>query len=206
MKSIFTFLLLLVLTLNFGCKETDTNPIKVKLNLKKEYTKTLSTNDPWVRDQIEQQSLNVSTDSVVVHYYDIKIEIENTGQSDIYVWLMTCSWHDNFRINNNYIYFYHWGCDSNFPGRKKIAPKSKITLNGTVRKNLKFDYPDENSIYGEQVELTKVGLITIDDINKPNNVTLDYIPNIEDKSKYKLIWSNGIKLLSENEQNQEDFN
>lgn len=198
--------MLLFLTLNLGCSQKENvSPIKINLNLEKEYTKTFSKNDPWVRDQIEQQSLNVDTDSVIVHYYDIKIEIENTGQRDIYVWLMTCSWHYNFQINNNYIYFYHRGCDSNFPGREKIAPKSKITLNGTVRKNLKFDYPDENSIYGEQVELTKVGLVTIDDIYKPNNVTLDYTPNIEDKSKQKVIWSNGIKLLSENEQNQEEF-
>lgn len=51
-------------------------------------------------------------------------------------------------------------------------------------------------IYGEQVELTIVSLLNIDDIYKPNNVTLDYTPNNEDKSKHKLIWSNGIKLLS----------
>jgi len=206
MKSIFIFFLLWVLTLNFGCRQTDSNPIKVKLHLEKEYTKSFSKNDPWVKDQIEQQSLNVDTDSVIVHYYDIKIEIENTGQRDLYVWLMTCSWHHNFQINNNYIYFYHWGCDSNFPGREKITPQSKITLNGTIRKNLKFDYPDENSIYGEQVELTKVGFVTIDDIYKPNNVTLDYTPNIEDKSKHKVIWSNGIKLLSDKDQYQEEFN
>ncbi len=195
----------MVLALNFGCKHTDTIPVKVKLNLEKEYTKSLSKNDPWVRDQIEQQSLNVDADSVIVHYYDIKIEIENTGQRDIYVWLMTCSWYSNIKINNNYIYFYTRGCDSNFPGREKITPQSKITLNGTVRKNLKFDYPDENSIYGKEVEFTKVGLVTIDDIYKTNVEVVDYSLNMEDKSKHKVIWSNGIKLLSEKDQYQEEF-
>ena len=41
---------------------------------------------------------------------------------------------------------------------------------------------------------------------KTNHDMEDYSLNMDDKSKHKLIWSNGIKLLSENEQNQEDFN
>jgi hypothetical protein len=206
MKSIFIFFILLVLTLNFGCSQKDTTPIKVKLSLEKEYTKSLSKNDYWVRNQIDQQSLNVKSDSVIVHYYDITIEIENVGERDIYIWMMTCSWQHNFEINNNYINFYHRGCDSNFPIREKIKSKSKITFNGTVRKNLKFDYPNENSVYGKQIELTKVGLIIIDDFYKPNREMVNYSLNMEDKSKYKLIWSNGINLFRENNRNQKEFN
>lgn len=205
MKSIFIFLLLLVIALNFGCRQADATPINIKLNLEKEYTKSFSKTDYWVREQIEQQNLNVKKDSVVEHYYDIKVEIENVGEKDIYIWMMTCSWHHNFKINNNYIYFYHKGCDSNFPILEKIKSKSKITFSGTLRKNLKFDYPDENSVYGAQVELTRVGLVIIDDIYKPNQ-TLDYFLNMEDKSKHKLIWSNGINLLRKNNQDQKEFN
>jgi len=194
MKSISIFLL--SLTVIFGCSQKKTHPIEIKLNLEKEYTKSFSKNDFRVRNQIEEQSLNVKTDSIVEHYYDITIEIENIGNKDLYVWMMTCSWYNNFKINNNYIYFYNpnGGCDSNFPILNKIEAKSKKTINGTVRKNLKFDYSDENSIYGKQVELTKVGLIIIDDIYKPNSGS-EYFLNMEDKSKQKVIWSNGINLL-----------
>lgn len=185
----------------FGCKQTDYIPIKIKLNLEKEYTKSFGKNDYRIRNQIEQDNLNVKTDSVVEHYYDIKIEIENVGEKELYIWMMSCSWQRNFEINNNYIYFYPSGCDSNFPILKEIKPKSKITFNGTVRKKIKFDYPNENSIYDKQVELTKVGLIVIDDVYKPNRGSFDYFNNMGDKSKQKLIWSNGLNLFRVNNQN-----
>ena len=116
---------------------------------------------------------------------------------------MSCSWYDNFEINNNYIYFYNPnGCDKNIPELKKIESNSNLTINGTVRRKLKFDYPNENSVYGRQVELTKVGLIIIDDIYEPSREGwLDYFVNIDDKSKYKFIWSNGINLLKDYNQN-----
>lgn len=198
MKSTFTLLLLVALTLNLGCIQTNTVPIKIKLNLEKEYTKSISKNDFWVKNQIEEQSLDVKTDSIIEHYYDITIDIENLGEKDLYIWMMSCSWYNNFKVNNNYIYFYNpkGGCDSNIPELKKIESKSKITINGTFRKNIKFDYPEKNSIYGKQVELTKIGLIIIDDMYKPDqNKFLDYFLYMEDKSKQKLIWSNGINLL-----------
>jgi hypothetical protein len=201
MKSTFTLLLLVALTLNLGCIQTNTVPIKIKLNLEKEYTKSISKNDFWVKNQIEEQSLDVKTDSIIEHYYDITIDIENVGEKDLYIWMMSCSWYNNFKINNNYIYFYNpkGGCDSNIPELKKIESKSKITINGTFRKNIKFDYPEKNSIYGKQVELTKIGLIIIDDMYKPDqNKFLDYFLYMEDKSKQKLIWSNGINLLENN--------
>lgn len=170
MKSTFTLLLLVALTLNLGCIQTNTVPIKIKLNLEKEYTKSISKNDFWVKNQIEEQSLDVKTDSIIEHYYDITIDIENVGEKDLYIWMMSCSWYNNFKINNNYIYFYNpkGGCDSNIPELKKIESKSKITINGTFRKNIKFDYLEKNSIYGKQVELTKIGLIIIDDMYKPD--------------------------------------
>jgi hypothetical protein len=201
MKSVFIFFLLSVLTLTVGCKQTETHPIKIKLNLEKEYTKTIDKDEYRIKNQIEEENLNVKTDSIVEHYYNVKIDIENTGEEDLYIWMMTCSWYNNFKINNNYISFYSEGCNSNFPVMEKIELKSKISYNATFRKKIKFDYPNEVSIYGKQVELTKVGLIIIDDIYKPNRKTFDYFLNMEDKSKQKVIWSNGIKLLKESDQN-----
>ncbi|OBW41845.1 hypothetical protein AB670_01796 [Chryseobacterium sp. MOF25P] len=200
MKSTFTLLLLVALTLNLGCIQTNTVPIKIKLNLEKEYTKSISKNDFWVKNQIEEQSLDVKTDSIIEHYYDITIDIENVGEKDLYIWMMSCSWYNNFKINNNYIYFYNpkGGCDSNIPELKKIESKSKITIHGTVRKSLKFDYPAKNTVYGEQVKLTKVGLIITDDIYKYKYKDFsEYNLFMEDKSKQNLIWSNGINLLTD---------
>ena len=43
-----------------------------------------------------------------------------------------------------------------------------------------------------------MGLIIVDDIYEPNTTMFDYHLRMEDKSKYKIIWSNGINLFREN--------
>ncbi|WP_312076259.1 hypothetical protein [Chryseobacterium sp.] len=200
MKSTFIFFLVALLSLNSGCRHKSSTPINIKLNLEKEYTKSFSKNDFRIKNQIEEENLDVKTDSVIEHYYDITIDIENVGEKDLYIWMMSCSWYSNFKINNNYIYFYNpkGGCDSNIPELRKIESNSKITLNGFMRKSLKFDYPVKNTVYGEQVQLTKVGLIVVDDIYKYKYKDFsEYDLFMEDKSKQNLIWSNGINLLKD---------
>lgn len=201
MKSTFIFFLLVaLLSLNSGCRQKSSTPINIKLNLEKKYTKSFSKNDFRIKNQIEEESLDVKTDSVTEHYYDITIDIENLGKKDVYIWMMSCSWYSNFKINNNYIYFYNpkGGCDSNIPELRKIESNSKITLNGFIRKSLKFDYAAKNTVYGEQVKLTKVGLIVVNDIYKYKYKDFsEYNLFMEDKSKQNLIWSNGINLFTE---------
>lgn len=50
-----------------------------------------------------------------------------------------------------------------------------------------------------------MGLLAINDIYKTNHDMEDYSLNMDDKSKHKIIWSNGIKLLSDNHQFQEEY-
>lgn len=179
--------------------KTDHSPITINLQLEKKHSTKLNKHSfGWIVDQTKEDDLTILSDSVIVHDYDIKIEINNTGKKNVYFWLMNCSWEQNFEINNDYVVFYNKGCDKNFPALFKIKPNSTITLNGVLRKDLKFDYDPhyEDRNFDNQVLQTKLGLIIIDDIYNPKLKMVDYNLDIKDKSKHKIIWSNGINLIN----------
>jgi hypothetical protein len=69
-------------------------------------------------------------------------------------------------------------------------------------KSIKFDFPCLNCIYGKQVETTKLGLVIIDDIYKPKlDGFFEYDLAMEDESRWKMVWSNPLYLLTEKEAN-----
>ncbi|HCC92825.1 MULTISPECIES: hypothetical protein [unclassified Empedobacter] len=195
MKNVLILLVIAFITIGaLKIFKTEKSPITINLQLeKKSSTKLNKHSYGWILDQIKDDDLIISSDSVIVNDYEVKIDIQNTEKKEIYLWMMNCSWDQNFEINNNYIQFYNQGCDKNSPQLFKIAPNSKITLKGTLRKDLKFQYGDDN--FDNEVKLTKIGLIIIDDIYNPKLKMFDYDLNIKDKSKHKIIWSNGIDLL-----------
>ncbi|MEI9912856.1 MAG: hypothetical protein WDO71_26365 [Bacteroidota bacterium] len=112
---------------------------------------------------------------------------------------MTCSWLDNFLVNNNYIDLEGQECDSNFPELVEIKPGETKTFITTASKSLKFDYDKQKGNW-PQVQTTKLGLITIANLYEPklDNV-FGYSLAMEDKSCWKVIWSNPLYLLSEKE-------
>ena len=105
---------------------------------------------------------------------------------------MKCSWEDNFIINNNYIFIQGHPCDSNYPIRIKLNPGESKIYHGTLLKSIKFDYPG-NNIFGRQVETTRLGLIVVGDILMDEK--FDYDMEMEDKSKWKIVWSNSLFLF-----------
>jgi len=194
--------LLLILALPFlSCKrkieQKDTTfPLTVNINVVKEYQQKIP--KEIFSDEISKGTFNIKTDSVNQKFYDIEIALKNISTQPISIWLMTCSWEDNFRINNNYINFRVDGCDHNFPVLVKISQGESKIYKATLAKSIKFENPCENCIYGPQVETTKLGFIVIDDLFKPKP-NLDYNLAMEDESQWKIIWSNPLYLLTQNE-------
>jgi hypothetical protein len=135
-------------------------------------------------------------DSLSQTLYDIQISLNNISKKPVFFWLMSCSWWDNFLVNNNYISFEYLGCDSNFPDLIEIKPGETKTLSVTASKSLKFDY-DKNLGNWPQVPTTKLGLITIANLYEPTQGNVfGYSLSMEDKSSWKIIWSNPLYLLS----------
>ena len=163
----------------------------VEIKVKKEYFVTHSKKFAEVIYRYE--NLDITKDSVAEKRFDIELTIKNASKSSMFIWLMSCSWEDNFFVNNNYIFIAGHDCDKNIPTIVEIKPDESKIYNTTLVKSIKFDYPCKNCIYGRQVEETKLGLILISDITKRDYI--NYTLSMEDKSKWKIIWSNSLPLL-----------
>ena len=131
------------------------------------------------------------------HFYDITLCIKNMSDSTVAFTLMTCSWADNFIVNNKYIDFVGRGCDNNFPATVKLKPGESRIYTTTLKKSMEFDYKGDGCTGFPRVETTKLGLIIIDDSS--SRTLFDYFIAMEDKSAWKIVWSNPLYLLTEDE-------
>ena len=191
MKFNWTFIIVLSF---FRCAAQDhTLPISIDLKIGREYelTKSKSAFTSAIRDY----GYVIETDSVKQKYFDITMEFKNTSNQKIGIWLMKCSFKDNLQINNNYISIKGQDCDSNFPIRVQFEPGASKVYKLTLIKSIKFDYPCQYCVYGQQVETTKIGLIVIDDFYESKLKGTDYDLAMDDKSKWTIVWSNPLQLL-----------
>jgi len=188
----FSFLVSLFLSATgFLFSQGMIDSLQVGIKVKREYSVT---NDKKYYEVIYRyENLDITKDSVSEKRFDIDLTITNTSSKSIFIWLMSCSWEDNFLVNNNYIFIAGHDCTKNIPTIVEIKPNETKLYNTTLIKSIKFEYPCRNCIYGRQVETTKLGLVLISDITKREYI--DYMLNMEDKSKWKIIWSTPLSLL-----------
>lgn len=173
-------------------------PITVTLKLEKEYNLTVPRSH--YSPQLATGEINIASDSVTEAQYDVTISLKNVSANPTYIWLMSCSWFENFQINNNYMHIHGSECDKNIPELVRFSPGETKIFNLTLSKSVKFEHPCSNCIYGPQVESTKLGLIVIDDVYRPKlHGVFAYTFAIEDKSVWKIIWSNPLYLLTKKE-------
>jgi len=124
-------------------------------------------------------------DTVILKTFDIKLSITNKSVKPVSFWMMTCSWEDNFIINNDYLNFIGKGCDRNFPTTRHLNPNDSLIFIANVRKS--------NSSRYQSVEASKFGFVFIDSIRCAK--IDDYNNIIGDKSNQdKIIWSNPLYL------------
>ena len=67
-------------------------------------------------------SSNITKDTVQEKRFDIEVAVKNLSYRSIFIWLMSTFWEQNFRINNNYMYFAGRDIDHNFPTIIEIKP------------------------------------------------------------------------------------
>jgi hypothetical protein len=123
-------------------------------------------------------------DSIKMKTYDIKLSIINRSNYPIAFWIMSCSWEDDFIINNDYVYFKGRNCNANFPWIRHLNPNDSLILTPTVWESYTEYQP---------VKTTKFGLIYIDSAKYKHGQDFNEI--IMDKSKYDhIIWSDPLYL------------
>ncbi len=162
-------------------------PITVHIQIDTQYVSTKE--KTGYRTAVKQYGYKTSSVTVKERYYDITIEIRDTSDKPVKIWMMTCDWWRNFLLNNNYLELKKHECFSNYPMLVEIKPGESKIYKPTLIKPIKFDYGN-----GRQVEATRLGLIIIDNMFKPN-AGIDYDVYMADKSKWRIIWSNALYLL-----------
>jgi hypothetical protein len=111
---------------------------------------------------------------------------------------MTCSWLDNFLVNNNYIDLQGQECDNNFPHTVEFKAGETKKYYTTISRSLNFNYAEKGD--WPKVPATRLGLITIGNLYKAKiDYAGGYFLAMEDKSCWKIIWSNPLYLLSKKE-------
>jgi hypothetical protein len=180
--------------------QVQADSLQVNISLKKTYS--INHSKKYYDFSYRNESLHITKDTVPEKHFDIEVEVKNTSSKSIFIWVMSTFWEQNFHINNNYIWFKGRDIDHNFPILIEIKPGNSKIYQATLVKSIKFDFPCLNCIYGKQVETTKLGLVIIDDIYKPQlDGFFGYDLAMEDESRWKMVWSNPLYLLTEKEAN-----
>jgi hypothetical protein len=123
-----------------------------------------------------------SRDTLKHQGYNVQLSIANKSDKPITIWTMTCSWDENFIINNDYMTILPWDCDSNFPKEFHIKPHDSLINKLTVI--------DIGGTRYSNISTTRFGFIFIDSTVCQN--TEDFVSIIGDKSKQQIIWSNEL--------------
>lgn len=190
--------IILLLGQNNCFAQCDSLPISVTVKVDSEYVRTYSKKGKYFKRFIRKKGYVIESDSIKEFYYDVSLTIKNTSDTIIAISLMTCSWGENFIVNNMYMRIEGQECDSNFPTTVEFKPNESKVYALTLIKSMDLYYKCDGCTGFPQVETTKLGLIIIDDVfrRKPFE---NYFLSMEDKSKWKLVWSNPLYLLTEDE-------
>ena len=102
MKSVRILIILLSLVTNSYCQSADsTLPVKIELKLIKSDTVYVSKKADAMAYYLKRKNITIKGDSVVMKSFDIEMTLSNTSQDSIFISLMTCSWWDEFLVNND---------------------------------------------------------------------------------------------------------
>ena len=179
--SLFTFI-----SCSWNCSESNSSKIGVKIYVDREYFVPYDKPLYYIPEN----------DTILEKRYDVKVSVLNKSDKLVSFWLWSCSWEDNFQINNSYIFFNGHSCRSDGPRIVKINPGDSIVLKTTLLRAIGYDNRCENCIGSYDrgnVETTKISLLLVElkDCKKMN----DFFNTMGDKSKWgKIIWSNPLYL------------
>ncbi len=119
-------------------------------------------------------------------FYSINIELVNNTDSIARLWVMSCSWQDNWIFNIDTMGFYSQGCDKNYPTIKEIGPRQKLTFNGVI-------HSTNSAKLNNQIDV-RLGFVLIkeQDISKMSDFRNVLSNKIENQNE--IIWSEPFNI------------
>jgi len=132
-------------------------------------------------DRVDPHNLQV----VSGRFYSVKIDLINDTDTTLDFWTMSCSWQDNWVIEDKSLLFFIY-CRKNTPKLVRLEPREKMTYNGivelvdTINLNTSKEY--------------RMGFVLV----KKNEVRLDsYFPTVLYKkidAKEDIYWCEPFKI------------
>jgi hypothetical protein len=116
-------------------------------------------------------------------YYFATVNILNTQDTTVSIWVMSCSWPmETFAINSQNIVFRYCfgGCDYNVPDEIKIPPKKSVQFYGTI-----VNWNKDSSI--AHIKVGFKYFRTFDDLWNAD-------ASKQSERPYTMIWSNEVEL------------
>jgi hypothetical protein len=199
MKKLLT-LVAIQLVLNHCYAQTDSLPISVSIKVDSQYVRAYSKKGKRIKELIRENNWVVKSDSLKQQFFDISLSIKNTSDTIISIFLSPCSWQDHFIVNNNYMSISGTECNHNIPDDLKLNPGESKSFIVTLTKSMELSYRCKGCTGWWQVETTKLGLKMVNDIFR-RKASVNYFLAMEDKSEWKVVWSNPLYLLTEDEAN-----
>ena len=182
MKTVFLSLMMIITEICFAQFDHSANSLSIKVNVVNHI------NYEWFKCErgnygFDRRDINYFKGNL----FPIEIFVKNNSNTVIKFWEMTCSWQDNWLMNDSITTFFRPSCDGNFPAKIKIEP-------GNVYSHKCFLY-FENPVDEIKTRDLKVGFILIKEQDYVDP-TKDYRELISKRrsNKQHLIWSNSFKL------------
>jgi hypothetical protein len=135
---------------------------------------------------IDQRKIRTPHDTVINNkkytLVYVPLRLSNRSKDTLKYIAMTCSWYDQYQINNNKLWIFNrGGCDSNFPIEKVVVPNKASILN----------IPIALMQGSTKEERFRIGMNLF--ISRKKNQ--DFL--FDSAAKYQtanLIWSNEVKM------------
>ncbi|UXE66929.1 MAG: hypothetical protein KA713_21275 [Chryseotalea sp. WA131a] len=178
--------LLFVLAPSLAFTQIEYTPLKIEIKTLNQYT--LKFHKSYYHNLFEQYP-KVKVDSIEQQFFKVGIALSNDSHDTLMVWMMSCSWTDDFVTNNKYIKFDVWPCDKNHPTAFVIPPNGKKEFEGLLVKSVKFDLACSDCTYKSVLLETKVGII-----NNPTKPSGLLKIGSKDQTKRNITWSNPLKF------------
>lgn len=170
-------IIILISILFISCYRNDKDPVSVNVTILRTY------------DTIFHNGYRYRDTGVTIHYADINISIKNIMNKPISYWRMNCSYDESLLVNTHYFKIDGWGCDRNFPVKINLASGASENLEASLHHIYQKPLPAPWNFHLDFEDSFKIGFIYIDSTVCSNDF-FDFIRCIDDKSTWKIVWSN----------------
>ncbi|HEY2580640.1 MAG TPA: hypothetical protein VGI43_02485 [Mucilaginibacter sp.] len=134
---------------------------------------------------IDQKKIKAPHDTIIYktkyNLAYVTVKLSNYSKDTLKYMIMSCSWYDQFQVNNKKLTIFGWPCDGNFPVERIIIP----------HKSASFGVPIIVTKGSSKTETFKIAM----NLFMGNKKNQDFL--FESPDKYKavnLIWSNEVEL------------